>query len=91
MMATCGEEPEAGLAAKWVSISNCYMKIGASGRPGRQVGVSIAYMWGGFWGGPCCQVGIAHVSRDPRNLKSAVDILWRLHLCRVRPTPARNT
>ena len=33
---------------------------------------------------------IAHFSRDPRNLKSAVDILWRLHLWRVRPTPARN-
>ena len=34
---------------------------------------------------------IARVSRDPRNLKSAVDILWRLHLWRIRPTPARNT
>ena len=30
---------------------------------------------------------IARVSRDPRKLKSAVDILWRLHLWRVRLHP----
>ena len=37
-MVTCGEEPGAGLAAKWVSVSNGYMWRGAWGGPGCQVG-----------------------------------------------------
>ena len=37
-MVTCGEEPGAGLAAKWVSVSNGYMWRGAWGGHGCQVG-----------------------------------------------------
>ena len=35
---TGGEEPGAGLAAKWVSVSNGYMWRGAWGGPSWQVG-----------------------------------------------------
>ena len=37
-MVTCGQEPGAGLAAKWVSVSHGYMWRGAWGGPGCQVG-----------------------------------------------------
>ena len=35
---TCGEEPGAGLAAKWVIVSNGYTWSGAWDGPGCQVG-----------------------------------------------------
>ena len=54
---TCGEEPGAGQAVKWVSVSNGYMWRGGWGRPGCQVGVSNGYMWRRNWSGPGCQVG----------------------------------
>ena len=46
------------LAAKWVSVSNGYMWIGAWGGSGCQVGkCQQGYKWRGAWSGPGCQVG----------------------------------
>ena len=59
-MVTCGEEPGAGLAAKWVSVSNGYMWSGeepGAGLAVKLISVSNGYMWRGAWSGSGCQVG----------------------------------
>ena len=50
-MVTCGEEPGAGLAAKWVSISNvtCGKEPGA-GLAAKWVSINNGYTWEGVWG-----------------------------------------
>ena len=53
----CREELQIGLAAKWVSVINCYMGRAAWGRPVCEVCVNNCYTWRGAWGRPGCQMG----------------------------------